>query len=179
MDVVGHNAGNNEDDSGNDSDEEEISKAKEKFEDFFKRTKTYWVSFAKERLTKEEEQTVAIEEYALILAEQEFMKETMPDVERGTSDRALNRRSLGRLNGLDHNPVAAGPSRASGNSSSHLASHSAHHRNPVQSNHSGLAAAGPHRAQPLAAAAIAQPLQQQVNQLQQQLHRVDLDEGIE
>ena len=63
------------DDSGKDSDEEEISKAKEKFEDFFKRTKKYWISFARDRLSHKEKETVSVEDYALVLAEEEFMKE--------------------------------------------------------------------------------------------------------
>ena len=92
-----------------------------------------------------------MEEYALVLAQEEFMKETVVpsslDLSHGRGNHAPNRRSRHGL------PVAAG--------SLEPGSHRA-----VQP---------PSSQRPAANA----PLQQQVNVLQQQLHRVDLDEGIE
>jgi len=143
----GGGAGGSDDDSGKDSDEEEISRAKEKFEDFFKRTKKYWISFARERLTRKEvESGVSVEDYALVLAEEEFMKETMPP----SSDLTDNRGAAASTNRRSRIGLPA-----------------------VEANRNHTVQPQPQR---LAANA---PLQQQVNQLQHQLQRVDLDEGIE
>lgn len=152
--------GGSDDDSGKDSDEEEISKAKEKFEDFFQRTKKYWISFARDRLSRKEieEEGVSVEEYALVLAEEEFMKETVApaasiDLSHGSRGHpALNRRSRHGLPAA----AAAGPAHEPGS----------HRAVQPQSSSSQRHAANA-------------PLQQQVNVLQQQLQRVDLDEGIE
>lgn len=121
--------GGSADDSGKDSDEEELSKAKEKFEDFFKRTKKYWISFARDRLSRSKDECICVEEYALVLAEEEFMKETIPALSRNS-----RRRDHERNDAIRPQPPALSPDA---------------------------------------------PLQQRVNQLQHQLQRVELDEGIE
>ena len=147
-------AGGSDDDSGKDSDEEEISRAKEKFEDFFKRTKKYWISFARDRLSQKEKETVSVEDYALVLAEEEFMKETIP------SSLANDRRY----------------------SAAAVSAPAANHRDrnaPIPANNNVANRNHPVHPQPQRHAAPNAPLQQQVNQLQHQLQRVDLDEGIE
>ena len=141
-----------DDDSGKDSDEEELSKAKEKFEDFFQRTKKYWISFAREQISKGKDEGVSPEEYALVLAEEEFMKETIP--------------------ALTGNSTFGGSTAPRRSGESLRREHNRRRNNPdaVQSRQQS----GRH-----ASAAPAASLQQQVNQLQHQLQRVDLDEGIE
>ena len=127
--------GGSDDDSGKDSDEEEPSKAKEKFEDFFQRTKKYWISFARERLSRAKDEGVSVEEYALVLAEEEFMKETIPALNQtGSRSGASRRRDNDRNNAVQPRPPGLPPNAN---------------------------------------------LQQQVNHLQHQLQRVELDEGIE
>lgn len=114
------------------------SKAKGKFEDFFNRTKKYWISFAGDRLSRaKDEEGVSVEEYALVLAEEEFMKETIPVLNHsGSRSGASRRRDYDRNNAVQLQP-----------------------RPPVLIPNP--------------------PLEQQVNQLQHQLQRVELDEGIE
>jgi len=141
MDAAAQNqnrvGGGSDDDSGKDSDEEEPSKAKEKFEDFFKRTEKYWISFARDRLSRDKDEGVSVEDYALVLAEEEFMKETIPALNHSRGSRTGTSRR--RENNDRNDTVQQRPPRLAPNP----------------------------------------PLQQQVNQLQHQLQRVDLDEGIE